>query len=39
MWCLHLQAREIIEGHNYINVYQVHVKLSYLYTLDLTVKF
>jgi hypothetical protein len=40
MWCLHLQAREIIERHNHFNVYVAHVKLPYLiYTLDLTVKF
>ena len=31
-----LQAREIIEHRNHINVYRVNVKLPYLYTLDLT---
>ena len=36
MWCFHLQAREIIKRHNHFNVYRVHVKLPYLYTLDLT---
>jgi hypothetical protein len=36
MWCLHLQAREIIKRRNHFNVYRVHVKLPYLYTLDLT---
>jgi hypothetical protein len=39
MWCLHLQAREIIERRNHFNLCRVHVKLPYPYALDLTVIF